>query len=373
MECISPIGGDLAIDDCLACSGCISVNKSSISKHSAGVVYFQSTKAHGEKVLALSPQAKISLFFQCGTEKSPEEFRFFERVFTRYLKECGFIEVVDTSHFNSAVAAAEHARLDLSGTMVSSVCPGIAALVEGSAPHLLPHLSISSTPQELAVLYLRKKHPSPVTVVTLMPCFDKKLEAEREENRGLIDYVTTPVEVHKEVGESLREYYRDKRSRISSGIADEVVGGVGSMENSLPLKGSSSGGVTEYLLERVLESHPGTRVSSRERTDHVEREIVIDGRTYIFAQIYGIPKTTNFCVRSKDRNYLSKYTYVELMACKGSCIQGVAQITPGGEESALYEALAAGAVSGRDMQEEHMRPRTFKDLSKKKKSYAVAW
>jgi len=72
--------------------------------------------------------------------------------------------------------------------ILTSACPGWICYAEKTHPHVLPHISRLKSPQALTGTLLKSVlsrtlniHPSQIWHVALMPCFDKKLEASREE------------------------------------------------------------------------------------------------------------------------------------------------------------------------------------------------
>lgn len=72
--------------------------------------------------------------------------------------------------------------------ILSSACPGWICYAEKTHPHVLPHLSRLKSPQALTGTLLKtvlssrlRIQPEQIWHVAIMPCFDKKLEASREE------------------------------------------------------------------------------------------------------------------------------------------------------------------------------------------------
>lgn len=72
--------------------------------------------------------------------------------------------------------------------ILTSACPGWICYAEKTHPHVLPHLSRLKSPQALTgtmlKTVLRRRlniTPDRIWHVAIMPCFDKKLEASREE------------------------------------------------------------------------------------------------------------------------------------------------------------------------------------------------
>ena len=72
--------------------------------------------------------------------------------------------------------------------ILTSACPGWICYAEKTHPHILPHLSRLKSPQALTGTLLKTIlsksfdiDPAQIWHLAIMPCFDKKLEASREE------------------------------------------------------------------------------------------------------------------------------------------------------------------------------------------------
>lgn len=72
--------------------------------------------------------------------------------------------------------------------VLSSACPGWICYAEKTHPHVLPHLSRLKSPQALTGTFAKtilsktlNIPPSKIWHLAIMPCFDKKLEASRQE------------------------------------------------------------------------------------------------------------------------------------------------------------------------------------------------
>ena len=103
----------------------------------------------------------------------------------------GVDEVTDsftTSTQSQASAGEGAASTQPNKPILTSACPGWICYAEKTHPHVLPHLSRLKSPQALTgtivkTVLSRKLGvpPSRIWHVAAMPCFDKKLEASREE------------------------------------------------------------------------------------------------------------------------------------------------------------------------------------------------
>lgn len=72
--------------------------------------------------------------------------------------------------------------------VLTSACPGWVCYAEKTHPHVLPYLSRLKSPQALTGVLLKSIlsqqlgiHPEQIWHLSIMPCFDKKLEASRQE------------------------------------------------------------------------------------------------------------------------------------------------------------------------------------------------
>lgn len=127
-----------------------------------------------------------------------------------------FTWVLDTNAFReiALVAAAQEVTASLSPSaqaapggiaredtpkkpILASACPGWICYAEKTHPHVLPHISRLKSPQALAGTLIKSilarrygVDPSKIWHLAIMPCFDKKLEASREE---LTDIHWTPT------------------------------------------------------------------------------------------------------------------------------------------------------------------------------------
>ena len=74
--------------------------------------------------------------------------------------------------------------------MLTSACPGWVCYAEKTQPSSIPHISTAKSAQQVlgtalkrAVCAATSTPPASVFHVTIMPCYDKKLEASRADFR----------------------------------------------------------------------------------------------------------------------------------------------------------------------------------------------
>lgn len=216
--------------------------------------------------------------------------------------------------------------------MITSCCPGWVNYVEAYHPELIPHLTLSRSPQihngGVIKTYWAEKtgiDPKRIRVVSIMPCTAKKYEAARPELmvNGLrpVDYVLTVRELTFMLKKAKIDF-----PNLADGQGDDPLSefsGAGAIFGA-------SGGVMESALrtaEAILNKGAKGKLAkvrvefkeARGLRDVKEAEIVIAGIKVRIAVVNGIKHFPSFLPRFKD------YHYVEVMACPGGCIGGGGQ------------------------------------------------
>ncbi|CAN3357947.1 cytosolic Fe-S cluster assembly factor Nar1p [Diutina catenulata] len=196
----------ISLADCLACSGCItSAEEVLVAQHSHGEL----KKALDEQasktfVVSVSPQARASLAHAYQVSIAHIDAALIE-VFTARL---GFSFVVGTG-MGRKVSLIQEARETITkksegsdGPRLCSVCPGWVLYAEKTHPYALPYMSTVKSAQQITGTVLKQmvarqqgRQTSEVYHLSIMPCFDKKLEAARPDNAVDVDCVLTPKEL----------------------------------------------------------------------------------------------------------------------------------------------------------------------------------
>lgn len=213
----------ISLADCLACSGCItSAEEILVAQHS----HNELIKALNEKntnnktfVASVSHQARASLATAYDLLVSE-----IDRLLVNLLVEqMGFTFVVGTglgrklSLIYELQSIIERKEEGADGPLLSSICPGWVLYAEKTHPHVLLRVSTTKSPQQITGCLLKSLVAQQLGVernsiyhLSIMPCFDKKLESARPELDPLVglndvDCVLTPKELV-----ALLEEHRDK-------------------------------------------------------------------------------------------------------------------------------------------------------------------
>ena len=209
----------VTLNDCLACSGCITSAETVLVTQQSITEFMRCLNGSAHVVISLSPAARAAIATHCGLSLREAHGRL-----TGFFKSLGCHRVLDNGlasdlsllqtaaefvHRFRSCAAAASASGNGAGVggcvtsgaaivrdadalplpLLSSSCPGwicYAEKVQGA--HVLPHLSrVKSSQQIMGTLVKygygaeRGLPPQSIYHVSIMPCFDKKLEASRDD------------------------------------------------------------------------------------------------------------------------------------------------------------------------------------------------
>ncbi|PQE25819.1 hypothetical protein CJF30_00000530 [Rutstroemia sp. NJR-2017a BBW] len=386
----APLPSDLppaqiSLTDCLACSGCVtSAEAVLVSLQSHAEVLQELDSAPGLRlrgnaksggisvdgveqggkiyVASVSPQSRASIAATFGVSEREAGYMIEhllsgpKGIKNRAVYRNAFQWVVDTNIAREAclVLGAEEVMASLDGSeapkkpILTSSCPGWTTLSR--------KLGIS---------------PDRIFHVAVMPCFDKKLEASREEltdaawegtgTRGVrdVDSVITSKELLMLADSRRIDFSQLPRTPLPSSsripFPDPVLDsflfptnrrgtGNGSRE------AGSSGGNLHYILQYFASRHQGASVQTTKgrNADVVEYSVVGENGEILLkaARYYGFRNIQNLVRRLKParpsrmpggkpigsarrpngKSTGPDYAYVEVMACPGGCTNGGGQI-----------------------------------------------
>lgn len=363
---------DINLSDCLACSGCITSAESVLVQQQNYEELFKTindnktSKSSKDIVVSLSLQSISSLAHKYSMQAQEAA----ERI-ASFFVSMGCHKVYDINlarhlalvesyrEFKSSQEETSQSKLPI----ISSICPGWICYAEKTNGDLIiPHLSRVRSPQQIMGALLKKlycseeagmRKRSDLFHVTLMPCFDKKLEASRQDFQDSIDEsqdvdcVLTPIELEEILnneGVTLKDFNRRKLDILGKFDCD--------FDQPLTSHhGSVSGGYAENLLLTLASEMLGENCdklrsvldySTLKNSDFIEVNIKRstqsgeDGDTVAnmpkFAIVNGFRNIQTVVQRLKRKAL--KYDYIEIMACPSGCINGGAQCRPNNGENA---------------------------------------
>ncbi len=275
---------EISLNDCLACSGCVTsaesvlITMQSQEELRRAVQEIRDAGQPSLLVASISPQSLASLSAKYTFNSAHSELPLdllLHRISHFLTAKFGFDYVYDTT-FARHIALQEHTnefferRSNSSAgadgpslPMLASACPGWICYAEKTHGELLPYISATKSPQQLAGVIAKRFLPhrlhlaadTTVYHVTVMPCYDKKLEASRpdfynEVTRSKdVDCVLTTGELDTlmlDEGFDITQPLPNEQDALSHPSTSAVT-----LPRLLDQPGSSSGGYMFALMRAV--------------------------------------------------------------------------------------------------------------------------
>ncbi|KAI0633266.1 iron hydrogenase [Trametes polyzona] len=233
---------EISLNDCLACSGCITSAESvliTMQSHTEVLNFLDnnppaSSPSHKVPVISIAPQSLASLAASISSTSSQNIslLQVLRRVTAFCKSALGFAHVYDTT-FARHISLLEHAKEfterkkgDGKLPMLASACPGWVCYAEKTHSEMLPFISQTKSPQQVMGTLVKEwlgakwgKQPDQIYHVTVMPCYDKKLEASRQDFYNDV-YSTRDVDCVITTGE-LQLLMQEKGWDLSTPVPDE--------------------------------------------------------------------------------------------------------------------------------------------------------
>lgn len=353
---------DLCFDDstCLLCGQCVIACPVAALKEQPHIGRVTAALADPKKhvIVAMAPSIRTAMgeLFNMGFGKDVTG-----KLYTS-LRLLGFDKVFDIN-FGADMTIMEEAtellgRIKNNGPfpMFTSCCASWVRQAQIYFPELLENLSTAKSPQQIygtatKTYYpkLEDLDPKDVYTVTVMPCNDKKYEADLPGNEvnGLrqIDAVITTRELAKMIKDA-----KIKFGDLEDSMADPAMGeysGAGAIFGA-------TGGVMEASLRSAKDFAEHAELENIEYTEVrglkgiKEATVEIAGNKYNVAVINGAANVFEFMKSGRMKE--KQYHFIEVMACPGGCVNGGGQphITSLNRETVDYKTLRASVLYNQD-------------------------
>ncbi|XP_035911220.1 probable cytosolic Fe-S cluster assembly factor AGAP009023 [Anopheles stephensi] len=347
---------EITLADCLACSGCITSAEGVLISQQSQEELLRAMNANNMAklnnqrdeikfvVFTVSQQPILSLARKYNLP--PEDT--FEHI-AGYFKKLGADMVIDTKIADDlALIESRNEFVERYNTnrktlpMLASSCPGWVCYAEKTHGNfILPYIATTRSPQQIMGVLIKKylaqlmqTTSDRIYHVTVMPCYDKKLEASREdffsevENSRDVDCVITSIEIEQMLNSlDLQTLQLVEKAPIDwpwpTARPPAFVCGH---------ETSGSGGYSEYIFKyaaRKLFNIQLDTVVFKPLRNNDMREAVLEQNGQVllrFAIANGFRNIQNMVQKLKRGK--STYDYVEIMACPSGCLNGGAQIRP---------------------------------------------
>lgn len=355
-------GPQLLLSACLSCDGCLSEEDSlKVSQQSLEEV---------KRVLALNKKCDASKHRLLVASVCPQSLPFFAVKFGLDVTEaahklCSFLKSLGVKYVFDTTLAAGFSILESQKEfiqryrrrhrdshalpMFTSACPGWIRYSERVLGSLVtPHICTAKSPQQIMGCLVKdffskqqKLSAEKVYHVVIAPCFDKKVEAVREEfyNSVLetrdVDCVLTSGEIYH-----FMEQRKVSVDQLDSIPLDQVLGEPG--DALVRHDGRGSEGFLEHVFKHAAKELFGLEVQditykTLRNRDFQEVTLERDGETLLqFAAVYGFRNIQTLVHRMRKGSV--PYQLVEVLSCPGGCLSGRGQ-AESQEEGRVQKAL----------------------------------
>ncbi|CAF3136020.1 unnamed protein product [Rotaria socialis] len=338
----------ITLNDCLACSGCITSAESILidqqDYHEA-----QRSLQHNQTLDQNDPNRKVTVISISPQSLSSVAVKYkldgltCARRITSFLKlKLKIDHVYDISYArnfaliemkNEFIKRFRNNRENL--PLLTSECPGWICYAEKTqGEYIIPYISRVKSPQQILGSFIKRNKNENIYHISIQPCFDKKLEASRQDfyDEQRQQYDVDCVIATAEFDKWLTEEQFDPQSNSDLDYDEPYCMKDEYGQMILTHRGSGSGGYLDYIFRCAakelfnidMDSAP-LEFKATKNQDFRETLLTVDGQIQLrFAYAYGFRNIQNI-VQKLKRNKC-EYDFVEIMACPSGCINGGGQI-----------------------------------------------
>ncbi|XP_036621711.1 nuclear prelamin A recognition factor [Trichosurus vulpecula] len=335
------------LSDCLAYDSCVTVEE--------GIKVFQQNQKEFFRILNLNKKCDTSAHKVLAVSICPQSLPYFAAKFNLSVtaaskRLCGFLKSLGVHYvFDSTIAVdfsilesqkefihryRQQKQEEHSLPMLASACPGWIQYAERVLGNpITPHICTAKSPQQIMGslvkdYFARQQNLSPDKIfhIIVAPCYDKKLEALREDfytasyNSHDVDCVLTSGEIIQ-IMEQKKEFTKEA-------IVDTLFGEI-KEGDTVSDSVTRSDGYLEHIFKyaaKELFDLDIKEITYRTLKNKDFQEITLEKNGEIvlrFAAAYGFRNIQNMVLKLKKGKF--PYHFVEVLACPGGCLNGKGQ------------------------------------------------
>lgn len=402
----APTKVNITLQDCLACSGCVTTSEELVLEQHSYEKFFNhynDTLADDDVnlVISISPTCRISFLNYLKFESLNVVDEWLLQSFKQLLKkkyETNHLFVTSTQvgkelsniELNKQMIPASSLTKSEKGPKFTVVCPGVVLYIEKQHNNLTPQF-VKVKPEMSMLGNLLKKNifiNKRVYHLSVMPCFDKKLESSKNGDGVDVDCVLTPKEIINmfidnnialkapagRLGErarmNLMNAYQNEDLAALAWVIDDV---------EIEAENTSGGYAYRYIKEYKMHlenEQPSPRleiqVEKGKNSDMKFYKLVDVGNSgtavatscelYGFKNLQnlirkldkgnGVKQRTNLLLGSRKKRVFEAKSglepkdcdFIELMACPGGCMNGGGLLLPDDETSGNSKKRAESLI-----------------------------
>eukprot|EP00667_Euglena_gracilis_P007135 EG_transcript_7200 len=351
----------ISLNDCLACSGCVTTAESVLVQLQSVDEVYKALQENEEReklgerprkvVVSVAPQACASLaaYFRCSVLEAYQKVAWIARnrlgasavMDTLWAQNVSLLEI--SREFVAKYRRRQEGDIGVQLPLLASACPGWICYAEKTHPELIPLISTAKSPQAVLGSVVKRYFAKgwglgvgDIYHLSVYTCFDKKLEAARDDFK--VDGVreTDCVVSSSEILEILIKEHLDWDSIPLGDVDDEskVYLSNEMVHWDADSEFESSGGYLEFVMRYAAKELFGVTVEGplqykqRRNPNWQEVTLEVDGKpVLVFAIAYGFQQIQNITrlIGGKTKSKCP-YQFVEVMACPSGCLNGGGQI-----------------------------------------------
>ncbi|XP_078510780.1 nuclear prelamin A recognition factor [Lissotriton helveticus] len=352
------------LSDCLACDSCVTWQESTkIAQQNQKELF---------RILNLNKKCDTSKHKVLAVSVCPQSLPYFAAKFNLCVNDaakklCGFLKSLGVHHVFDTTIAADFSVLESQKEFVkrylqrnhdehafpmfASACPGWIRYAERILGNpVTPHICTAKSPQQimgsLVKDYFARQHslsPDKIFHIIVAPCYDRKLEALRDDyfaalyNVQDVDCVLTSGEIVKIMEEKNVSFKEVEEVALESMFGDSG--------DIVRHNGVKSDGYLEHIFKHAAKElfHVDVKeitYKALKNRDFQEVTLEHNGDTVLrFAAAYGFRNIQNMVLKLKKGKF--PYHFVEVLACPGGCLngKGQAQTDDGKPDRALLQQM----------------------------------
>ncbi|EJW05023.1 hypothetical protein EDEG_00876 [Edhazardia aedis USNM 41457] len=165
LPCTKPY--QLTLNDCLACSSCVSASEKSILEKKINIKLLEN-----EFIYIIAPHSKINILNTINIAYQHSlSYETFENFLALFIFEKYKSLIIDVSHVYPLLYKKTFEAIKNNKMVITSSCPATVAYVERRSQHLVDNLLKLKSPHQILGKLIEIKRK-----IAIVPCFDKKLE-----------------------------------------------------------------------------------------------------------------------------------------------------------------------------------------------------
>lgn len=322
---------DFNFSSCIHCGQCVLVCPTGAlhEKHNISEVQEYLNNPDIIKVIQYSPLVTSGIAEELGMKYN----RDFDRIVNSILRKIGFDKVyltgTGTDIYISEITDELREKISAGSglPLYISACPAWIKYAEQFTPEIIPAISTLKSPQQITGSLIKTLFagqagvkPEKIFSVSATPCMAMKFEARRDGmmRKGISD--VDSVMTVRELARLIRLYGIDV-TNIEPEPADDPMAGRSSTAALAEISGGLAEAVIRTFSFKITGKEPDKQLFKKLRSGNNFREASFnfDGHELNVAVIDGL---TGLERLKASREAGNKYDLIEVMACRGGCING---------------------------------------------------